>query len=85
MAERRRRQLTGVRFPLRIRGQVLEVEFGQESVTYSLREGDGLVIRHEDEEIRLSPETPSAMRPIGVLSKPKRRRKRKPRRQQKHR
>jgi len=47
-----------IRFPLRIRGQVLEVDVGRESVTYSLREGGSLVIRHEDEEIRLSPGIP---------------------------
>ncbi len=47
-----------IRFPLRIRGQVLEVHLTRESITYSLREGDGLVIRHEDKEIRLSPDAP---------------------------
>ena len=49
-------------FPLTIRGQMLEVSIERESVTYSLREGDGLEIRHGDEEIRLSPEAPVAVR-----------------------
>ena len=48
--------------PLTIRGQMLEVSIERESVTYSLREGDGLEIRHGDEEIRLSPEAPVAVR-----------------------
>jgi alpha,alpha-trehalose phosphorylase len=65
-----------IRFPLTIRGHVLEVSIDRESVTYSLREGDGLVIRHKDEEIRLSPDARSAVRP---LLKPKRG-KRKPKR-----
>jgi alpha,alpha-trehalose phosphorylase len=50
--------LDRVRFPLTIRGQVLQVDMDRKSITYSLREGDGLVIRHEAEEIRLSPGTP---------------------------
>jgi alpha,alpha-trehalose phosphorylase len=79
LAPKEKRKLSFVRFPLTIRGQMLEVEVGQESVTYSLREGDSLTIRHEDEEIRLSPEAPSATRPIRGVS----RRKRKPRRKQK--
>jgi len=65
-----------IRFPLTIRGQVLEVNIERESVTYSLREGDGLVFRYGDEEIRLSPDARSAVRP---LLKPKRG-KRKPKR-----
>ncbi len=81
LAPREKRKLNFVRFPLTIRGQMLEVEVGQESVTYSLREGDRLTIRHEDEEIRLSPEAPSATRPIRGVS----RRKRKPKRKQKRR
>jgi alpha,alpha-trehalose phosphorylase len=63
LAPKQKRKLSLVRFPLTIRGQMLEVEVDQESVTYSLREGEGLVIRHEGEEIRLSPEAPSATRP----------------------
>ncbi len=68
-----------IRFPLTIRGQVLEVNIDRESVTYSLQEGDGLIIRHKDEEIRLSPDARSAVRP---LLKPKRGRA-KPKRKQK--
>jgi alpha,alpha-trehalose phosphorylase len=50
--------LDRVRFPLTIRGQVLQVDMDRKSITYSLREGDSLVIRHEAEEIRLSPGNP---------------------------
>lgn len=53
-----------LRFPLTYRGQILDVELGPDLATYSLREGDGLVIRHEEEEIRLSPTTPMVTRPI---------------------
>jgi alpha,alpha-trehalose phosphorylase len=53
-----------LRFPLTYRGQILDVAFSPDAATYSLREGNGLIIRHEDEEIKLSPETPAATRPI---------------------
>ncbi len=53
-----------LRFPLTYRGQILDVELGPDLATYSLREGDGLMIRHEDEEIRLSPKTSRVTRPI---------------------
>lgn len=62
-----------IRFPLTIRGRILEVEIDRESVTYSLREGDGLVIRHGKEEIRLSPDAPISTRPHAKPSKQKRR------------
>jgi len=53
-----------LRFPLRYRGQMLEVEIGGEQVEYTLREGECLLIRHETEEVRLTKEHPSAVRPI---------------------
>ena len=53
-----------LRFPLTYRGQMLEVEIGLETVAYTLREGAGLVIRHETEDIQLTPEQPLAVRPI---------------------
>jgi alpha,alpha-trehalose phosphorylase len=53
-----------LRFPLTYRGQRLEVEIGLETVTYALCEGEGLVIRHETEEIQLTPEQPRAVRPV---------------------
>ncbi len=51
-----------VRFPITIRGQILDVDIGPENAKYSLREGDGLVIRHEDEVIQLTSESPLAIR-----------------------
>jgi alpha,alpha-trehalose phosphorylase len=54
-----------LRFPLTYRGQMLEVEIGQEQVEYTLRQGDCLIIRHETEEVRLTKEQPVAVRPIG--------------------
>ena len=41
-----------LRFPVTYRGQMVEIEIGQEKVEYTLREGDGLTIRHEKEEIQ---------------------------------
>ena len=54
-----------LRFPVTYRGQMLEVEIGQEKVEYTLREGESVVIRHEAEEIELTWEHPMAVRPIG--------------------
>jgi alpha,alpha-trehalose phosphorylase len=53
-----------LRFPLTYRGQLLEVEIGQQKVEYSLRQGNCLIIRHEKEEVRLTKEHPVAIRPI---------------------
>jgi alpha,alpha-trehalose phosphorylase len=50
--------LDRLRFPLTIRGQILDVEITQESATYTLREGDGLTIWHEEEELALRPGAP---------------------------
>ena len=53
-----------LRFPVTYRGQMLEVEIGLEKVEYALREGEGLVIRHETEEVELTREHPLAVRPV---------------------
>jgi alpha,alpha-trehalose phosphorylase len=53
-----------LRFPVTYRGQMLEVEVGPENVEYSLREGEGLVIRHETEDIQLTREHPVAVRAV---------------------
>jgi alpha,alpha-trehalose phosphorylase len=55
-----------LRFPLTYRGQTLEVEIGLETVTYTLHEGEGLVIRHETEEVQLTREHPLAVRPVSA-------------------
>jgi alpha,alpha-trehalose phosphorylase len=52
-------------FHLTYRDQKLEVEIGLEEVSYTLREGDCLVIRHETEEIQLTQEQSRVVRPIG--------------------
>jgi alpha,alpha-trehalose phosphorylase len=54
---------SSMRFPLTYRGQMLEVEMSPDSTTYSLREGTGLVIRHEGEPIALDRTNPSVIRP----------------------
>lgn len=56
-------RVEGFRFPLTIRGQVVEVDIQREAVTYRLREGGGLMFRHEEEGIHLSPENPVVVRP----------------------
>jgi alpha,alpha-trehalose phosphorylase len=53
-----------LRFPVTYRGQILEVEIGVENVKYTLREGISLTIRHETEEIQLTRENPSSVRPV---------------------
>lgn len=57
------------RFPLNFRGQLLQVENSSEGATYSLLEGDGLTIRHDDEEISLTKENPIATRPIAIIAR----------------
>ncbi len=56
-----------MRIPLTMRGQRIEVEIDAEArtVKYSLREGDGLMIRHEEEEIHLTKDEPLATRTLG--------------------
>ena len=47
-----------LRFPITVQGQVLEIDVGQDSVTYLLREGEGLAITHIEEPLRLEPGKP---------------------------
>src|SRR5262249_30570509 len=51
-----------LRFPLTYRGRTLDVEINPDSTTYSLREGESLTIRHEDEEIVLTRANPAVKR-----------------------
>ncbi len=57
------KELTRLQFPLTIRGRRLHVAIEDATATYTLRDGDGLVISHYDETISLEPDTPVA-RPI---------------------
>jgi alpha,alpha-trehalose phosphorylase len=52
-----------LRFHITYRDRLLEIAIGPESATYYLREGESLVIRHEDEAISLDRANPSAVRP----------------------
>jgi alpha,alpha-trehalose phosphorylase len=52
-----------IRFPLTYRGQLLEVEIGIESTNYTLREGERITIRHQDEPIELTRAQPRVERP----------------------
>jgi alpha,alpha-trehalose phosphorylase len=49
-----RKLVERLRFPLTLRGQRLEVDITKESVTYTLWQGEGLAIRHRDEELKLT-------------------------------
>jgi alpha,alpha-trehalose phosphorylase len=53
-----------LRFPVTYRAQMLEVEIGFEKAEYTLREGESLTIRHEMEEIQLTREHPTVVRPV---------------------
>jgi alpha,alpha-trehalose phosphorylase len=50
-----------LRFKLTVHGQLLEVDAGPNSATYTLHEGSGLVITHEDRDIELLPGKPACM------------------------
>jgi alpha,alpha-trehalose phosphorylase len=43
---------------------VLDIEIGLHKVEYALREGEGLLIHHETEEVQLTREHPVAVRPV---------------------
>lgn len=62
------KQFELLRFPLRVLGQQLEVEVRQDGVTYLLKEGSGLIIRHFDEQVQLTPGEPvtKQMAPVSV-------------------
>jgi alpha,alpha-trehalose phosphorylase len=51
-----------LRFPLTYRGRILDVEIDPDETTYSLREGENITIRHEDEEIVLNRANPTVTR-----------------------
>ena len=51
-----------IKFPLTYRGQMLEVEIGIDATNYTLREGDAITIRHEDETIELTRAQPHVVR-----------------------
>jgi alpha,alpha-trehalose phosphorylase len=53
-----------LRFPITWRGQMLQVELSLDTVQYTLREGERLMIRHETEEIELTREQPTVVRPV---------------------
>jgi alpha,alpha-trehalose phosphorylase len=56
------KQMEKLRFPLTVRGQILDVDITHEAATYMLREGEGLSIEHNGEEVRLSRGVPVSMK-----------------------
>ena len=57
------RALQRLRFQLIFNTQVLEVDASRTATRYTLRKGSGLTLQHEDDEIRLSPDAPVALKP----------------------
>ncbi len=51
-----------LQFPLTYRGRSLDVEIAPDSTTYTMRVGDELVFRHEDEVVTLTHANPTAVR-----------------------
>jgi alpha,alpha-trehalose phosphorylase len=51
-----------MRFSLTYRGNILDVEINQNATTYTLRDGDHLVIQHRDEDITLTRANPAVVR-----------------------
>jgi hypothetical protein len=47
---------------LTYRGQLLDVEINQNATTYSLRDGEQMIIQHRDEEITLTRTNASVVR-----------------------
>jgi alpha,alpha-trehalose phosphorylase len=52
-----------LRFKLTFQGQSLEIDVSQDSTRYTLTAGTGLAIRHEDQVVRLSVDSPSSIHP----------------------
>jgi alpha,alpha-trehalose phosphorylase len=46
------------------RGQLLEIQIGLDTVEYTLRDGERVVIRRETEELELTREHPLTVRPV---------------------
>ena len=57
-------QKAKLRFSLTYRGNLFDVEIGAETAKYLLREGEGFMLRHEDEEIHLTKDNPLVIRPV---------------------
>jgi alpha,alpha-trehalose phosphorylase len=51
-----------LKFPLQIRGSLMEVDIDRRTVTYRLVEGEALTIYHRDEEVSLTREEPVQVR-----------------------
>ncbi len=53
-----------MRLRLTYRGQLFELEISTQEAKYTLIEGRDLVLKHEDEAIRLTPDSPVVVRPV---------------------
>jgi alpha,alpha-trehalose phosphorylase len=43
-----------LKFPLTVRGQRLEIDISEGQTTYTLVRGEGVTLKHRDEELRLA-------------------------------
>jgi alpha,alpha-trehalose phosphorylase len=58
------RQMKRIRFPLTLRGQRVAVDITHKEATYTLLEGTGISIWHEDRQVDLSPQRPTRSLPL---------------------
>jgi alpha,alpha-trehalose phosphorylase len=49
---------TRLRFPLTVRGNLIQVDVRRDETTYTLHGGDGLTVTHEGEALHLAPRSP---------------------------
>jgi alpha,alpha-trehalose phosphorylase len=59
----------GLRFRVQVRGQHLEVDMTTDATTYRLLEGEGLLVQHWHDVVRLTPDTPVRL-PVHADSEP---------------
>jgi beta-phosphoglucomutase-like phosphatase (HAD superfamily) len=56
--------LQQLKFPLQVRGRILEVDILRNKVTYTLKEGEKLTIFHKNEEVFLTRDAPRVVRDV---------------------
>jgi alpha,alpha-trehalose phosphorylase len=62
------REWTRLRFRLQVRAQVVEVDMTPAATTYTLLDGSGAVVHHEDERVELQPRRRVTVRHDAVLA-----------------
>ncbi|QGQ19826.1 family 65 glycosyl hydrolase [Cellulomonas sp. JZ18] len=62
--------ISRLRFRVRVDGSHVEVDARRDGVTYRLLAGERVVLRHEDEELTLSPDAPQVERELVPVAEP---------------